>query len=89
MSCPLRTYPLRKPENHRVPVPRWTLSLPDDVTHVYTVYIGVQQLSDTEECSHESLVAIDTINAWVKKKEDEDAMVSESFIGIGLDDGEA
>jgi hypothetical protein len=89
MSCPLRTYPLRKPENHRVPVPRWTLSLPHDVTHVYTVYIGVQQHSDTEECRHASSIAIDAINEWVKRKEEEDAMVFESFVGIRLDDGES
>ena len=28
--------------NHKVPVPRWTLQLPKGVTHIYTLYIGVQ-----------------------------------------------
>ena len=37
-----RKYPLKRPSKHQVPVPRWTLKLPDDVTHIYTVYVGVQ-----------------------------------------------
>lgn len=37
-----RRYPLKRPKGHKVPVPRWTLKLPDDVTHVYTLYLGVQ-----------------------------------------------
>jgi len=86
MSCPLRTYPLRKPENHRVPVPRWTLRLPDDVTHVHTSYIGVQQHSDTELARDASAKAIKSINIWVKELEREDAIVCESFVGITLDD---
>lgn len=37
-----RAYPLKRPPNHKVPVPRWTLKLPDGVTHIYTLYLGVQ-----------------------------------------------
>lgn len=37
-----RTYPLKKPKDHKPPVPRWSLRFPDIVTHIYTLYIGVQ-----------------------------------------------
>jgi hypothetical protein len=37
-----RSNPLKKPPGHKPPVPRWTLKLPDDASHVYTLYIGVQ-----------------------------------------------
>lgn len=37
-----RKYPLKRPSAHKVPVPRWILKLPEDVTHIYTVYVGVQ-----------------------------------------------
>ena len=37
-----RKYPLKRPLEHKVPIPRWTLKLPDDVTHIFTVYIGLQ-----------------------------------------------
>ena len=37
-----RQYPLKKPAGHKPPVPRWTLKLPADVSHLYTLYIGVQ-----------------------------------------------
>ena len=37
-----RTYPLKRPLEHKVPVPRWTLKSPDEVTHIYTLYVGVQ-----------------------------------------------
>lgn len=37
-----RKYPLKRPSKHQVQVPRWTLKLPEDVTHIYTVYVGVQ-----------------------------------------------
>jgi len=37
-----RKYTLKKPPGHKVPVPRWHLQLPKDVTHTYTLYIGVQ-----------------------------------------------
>ena len=37
-----RTYPLKRPAGHKVEVPRWHLKLPDGVTHIYTLYVGVQ-----------------------------------------------
>lgn len=37
-----RTFPLKRPRGHKVPVPRWSLKFQDSVTHVYTLYVGVQ-----------------------------------------------
>lgn len=37
-----RMYPLTRPRGHKVPVPRWSLRFPDSVSHVYTLYVGVQ-----------------------------------------------
>ncbi|KAF4945734.1 hypothetical protein FSARC_14368 [Fusarium sarcochroum] len=65
MSCPARIYPLRKPKNHRVPIPRWHLALPDDVTHVCTAYIGVQKHSDNQGADHARTEAIAAIESWL------------------------
>jgi hypothetical protein len=37
-----RRYPLRRPKGHKVVIPKWSLKLPEDVTHIYTMYLGVQ-----------------------------------------------
>jgi hypothetical protein len=37
-----RRYPLKRPKNHKIPMPRWILRMPDHVSHIYTLYIGVQ-----------------------------------------------
>lgn len=37
-----RTYPLKRPRGHKAPVPRWSLKFPDTVTHICTLYIGLQ-----------------------------------------------
>ncbi|KAM0345422.1 hypothetical protein ACHAPU_006585 [Fusarium lateritium] len=66
MSCPARIYPLRKPENHRVPIPRWHLALPDDVTCVCTAYIGVQKHSDGTGSDHARDEGISVIRSWVE-----------------------
>ncbi|KAF4955191.1 hypothetical protein FGADI_4773 [Fusarium gaditjirri] len=65
MSCPARTYALRKPEGHKLPIPRWHLALPDDATHVCTAYIGVQNHSDTQDAGVARDEAIEAIQAWV------------------------
>lgn len=65
MSCPARIYPLRKPEGHKLPIPRWHLALPDDVTHVCTAYIGVQSHSDTQDADIARNKATEIIQAWV------------------------
>lgn len=40
-----RTYKLHRPPEHKVPIPRYVLKLPSSVTHVYTLYLGVQSRS--------------------------------------------
>lgn len=61
MACPVRHYPLRKPLNHRLPIPRWQLSLPDRVEAVHTAYVGIQQ--------HSHGTTIDVERAWTKATE--------------------
>ncbi|UZP42590.1 hypothetical protein NXS19_010406 [Fusarium pseudograminearum] len=66
MSCPARVHPLCKPKNHRVPVPRWHLSLPEGVTHVCTAYIGVQKHCDTPEAGDARDESIAIIQPWLQ-----------------------
>ncbi|KAH6637872.1 heme-containing dehydratase protein [Boeremia exigua] len=65
MACPVRVYPLRKPKNHRLPVPRYTLTLPDGVDHVYTSYIGVQQHSDDPASAAAKRTVCEYIRTWL------------------------
>lgn len=64
MACPVRLYPLRKPKNHRLPVPRYTLALPDRVKHVYTSYIGVQQHSNDAASTTAKSQVCQQIQSW-------------------------
>lgn len=66
MSCPARIYPLRKPQGHRLPIPRWKLALPSGISHVFTAYIGVQQRSDDQAATQAKSQAIAAIQAWLK-----------------------
>ncbi|KAH7183791.1 heme-containing dehydratase protein [Fusarium oxysporum] len=61
MACPVRTYPLRKPLNHRLLIPRWQLSLPEGAKAVHTAYVGIQQ--------HSSDNTIDVQRAWTEAAE--------------------
>lgn len=86
MSCPVRSYPFRKPPNHRVPIPRYKLTLSDDVNHVCTAYIGVQNHHESEATAQASKQAINAIQEWLARSDGPAA--SESFVGIKLDDCE-
>ncbi|RSM00860.1 hypothetical protein CDV31_011613 [Fusarium ambrosium] len=66
MSCPARIYPLRKPKNHKLPIPRWRLGLPKETTHVYTAYIGVQKHSNDQATTQAQKEATSAIQAWLK-----------------------
>jgi hypothetical protein len=68
MSCPARLFPFRKPVNHRVPIPRWILSLPKDIDQVYTTYIGLQQHSESEEAVNAINQAINAIQKWLAEE---------------------
>lgn len=64
MSCPVRLHPLRKPKNHRLPVPRYTLSLPG-IEYVYTSYIGVQQHSNDAATTEAKNEVCRQIQSWL------------------------
>ncbi|KAH8728555.1 heme-containing dehydratase protein [Phaeosphaeriaceae sp. PMI808] len=83
MSCPIRLYPFRKPKDHHVPIPRWRLSLPQDINKVYTTYIGVQQHSDSEATEQTTLQAIHVIQEWLTKSDGPSAF--ETFTQFGHD----
>ncbi|KAF9699893.1 hypothetical protein EKO04_002095 [Ascochyta lentis] len=69
MTCPVRLYPFRKPKNHRLPVPRYTLDLPPQVTHVYTSYIGVQQHSDDAAVTQAKTQACQEVAEWLQSND--------------------
>ncbi|KAL6707627.1 hypothetical protein ACN47E_003977 [Coniothyrium glycines] len=62
MSPQDRTYPLRKPKNHRLPVPRYTLELKEDIGKVYTLYIGVQEHTTHEKGKNAAAHVIEAIH---------------------------
>lgn len=67
MSCPVRHYPLRKPPNHRLPIPRWQLNLPDGVEVVHTAYVGIQRHShdNTVDVERAWTEAAEQIQSWL------------------------
>lgn len=66
MSCPARLHPLRKPPNHRVPIPRWKLSLPDHVEHVLTSYVGVEQHDNSDTAAQAKEEAAAGVQRWIE-----------------------
>lgn len=56
-----RTYPLKKPKDHKPPVPRWSLKFPNTVTHIYTLYVGVQCHRNNIAAREKAEQAIDSI----------------------------
>lgn len=66
MACPLRTYPLRQPKNHKPPIPRWQLVLPAGVKRLFTAYIGVQPRSSDSDIEQVNAA----VQAWLDGDED-------------------
>ncbi|KAL0933643.1 phenylacetaldoxime dehydratase [Colletotrichum truncatum] len=85
MTCPSRTYPLRQPKNHKPPIPRWQLVLPEDVDHLFTAYVGVQPHSDVSEGSEAVKEAIASIQAWLDSDSDR-PLANECFNHLDGDD---
>ncbi|KAI9150518.1 Phenylacetaldoxime dehydratase [Paramyrothecium foliicola] len=81
MSCPVRKYPLRKPEGHEPPVPKWSLTFPEGTSHIYTTYVGVQRRSKGEAATDTRAKAVGEIEAWLSKNGN---LASEFFI---MEDG--
>jgi hypothetical protein len=68
MSCPFsnRTYPLRQPKNHKPPVPRWHLVLPETVDTIYTAYIGIQNHDATSPSALSAVSKAESaIQSWL------------------------
>ncbi|KAF2185188.1 putative phenylacetaldoxime dehydratase family protein [Zopfia rhizophila CBS 207.26] len=74
--------PLKRPGNHRPPIPRWRLHLPDRVDHVYTAYIGIQQHSTDPVPTQSAGQAITLIEAWITKETNSSSLTSESFTAL-------
>jgi hypothetical protein len=77
MSCPARLYPFRKPKNHKVPIPRFMLRLPKDVSQVYNTYLGIQQHSDDHKAVLATSLVIKAIQDWLDR--DDGPATYESF----------
>lgn len=69
MTCPARLYPLRKPKNHRLPVPRYTLALPGEVTRIHISYIGVQQHSNDAASTEAKTQVCQEIQSWLESED--------------------
>ena len=67
MACPARLYPLKQPHNYTPPVPRWTLQLPSDVTHIHTLYIGIQRHSSTPASLDAYTAASHSISTYLQR----------------------
>ena len=79
MSCPARTYPLKRPDGHQPPVPRWQLIFPPDVAHVHVAYIGIQRRADTEQASEAADLATQSVRRWLKKGTEDGPAAVEEF----------
>lgn len=88
MSCPARIHPLRKPPNHKAPIPRWKLALPSTTQRVYISYIGVQTRNTSDEAQTATFAAVSEIQGWLAQPTGPAA--SESFTMLdGYDDSSA
>ncbi|KAH7163478.1 heme-containing dehydratase protein [Dactylonectria estremocensis] len=79
MPSPERKYPLRKPENHVPPIPRYQLVLGTEKDSVHTAYIGIQQHARSEDATDARTEAIRAIESWLHYQHPEGPQASESF----------
>jgi Haem-containing dehydratase len=72
MACPVRRYPLKQPEKWKPPVPRWQLILPDGVSSVQTLYVGVQNHDSSAPAAFDDAVL--AVEKWLLdlKRPDQD-----------------
>jgi len=79
MSCPTtRTHPLCRPPNHQPPIPRWRLSIPDQVKQVFVSYIGIEEHGSSEAATYAKHKVVRAIQHWITAS----FAVSESFTTI-------
>lgn len=86
MSCPVRTYPLRRPINHRPPIPRWHLVLGDGIDRVFTAYVGVQQHSRDSLSNAAASKLVAAINECLNQENGHAPLAFETFTVIDGDD---
>ncbi|KAK5173913.1 uncharacterized protein LTR77_002594 [Saxophila tyrrhenica] len=77
-----RRYPLKRPKGHKVPVPRWTLQMPDGITDTYTFYIGVQSHSKNTNAASR---AERSIQQWLDHPNDRPTAVDTFRVTNGFD----
>ena len=77
-----RKYPLKRPAAHKVPVPRWTLKLPSEVSHIYTVYVGVQSLEEDKDATSK---AEQSVQAWLDRDQGKPTAVDIFRVTNGFD----
>lgn len=86
MSCPgQRTYPLKKPDGHVPPVPRWQLIFGDGINAVHIAYIGFQRHSGAAAVEQAASQIIDTISQYIAGG-DAAPLTSEVFVVIDGND---
>lgn len=77
-----RRYPLKRPKNHKVPVPRWTLKMPEGVTHTYTLYLGVQTHGQDLDAAS---TAEQSIQRWLDEPENRPTAIDTFRVTNGFD----
>lgn len=83
-----RTYPLKKPEGHRPPVPRWQLVFGDSIDTIHIVYIGIQHHSASDPTVSNAVEqCTNAILQWMRNEE-HGPTASESFEVIDGDDNQ-
>ncbi|KAI9034987.1 phenylacetaldoxime dehydratase family protein [Aspergillus affinis] len=66
MECPVRKYPLRRPDGHKPPIPRWRACFLDTIDQVFTAYVGIQQHNQGHNAAaFEKCLA--SIEHWISK----------------------
>ncbi|KAF2768558.1 hypothetical protein EJ03DRAFT_274034 [Teratosphaeria nubilosa] len=81
-----RRYPLRQPKGHKIPMKRWLLRLPDNVTHIHTLYIGVQNHDrDNVEAEATAQKAESQVQHWLNGQENPPNVVDSLIVTEGFD----
>ncbi|KAH7324790.1 putative phenylacetaldoxime dehydratase family protein [Stachybotrys elegans] len=84
MSNSPRIYPLKRPEGHQPPVPRFRLVAGSALTHVHVVYVGVQRHDVSEVSDQAQNHAIQAVHDWVDEPGEDRAAVVEQFDPIPI-----
>ncbi|KAH8428970.1 phenylacetaldoxime dehydratase family protein [Aspergillus melleus] len=67
MECPIRKYPLRRPDGHKPPIPRWWACFPETIDQVFTAYIGVQQHTGDQHNNAAFEKCLASIEHWISE----------------------